>query len=82
MSGVFGAFSPPEVPTVISADVPRFLNMLSGLESLISLGKCRELPVVGFIDGVLVMGIIVSPRVSALLVLNLTRCRTSLLASR
>jgi exonuclease V len=34
--------------------------MLSALEALLTLGKCRELPVVGFVKGVLVMGIIVS----------------------
>lgn len=38
----------------------RFLNMLSALEALITLGKCRELPVVGFVGDVLIMGIIVS----------------------
>ncbi|RXK39737.1 hypothetical protein M231_02930 [Tremella mesenterica] len=36
----------------------RFLNMLSGIQALITLGKCRELPVVGFVDDVLVMGVI------------------------
>ncbi|ORY23370.1 exonuclease V [Naematelia encephala] len=36
----------------------RFLNMLSALEALLTLGKCRELPVVGFVKGILVMGII------------------------
>ncbi|KAK4689483.1 exonuclease V, partial [Tremellales sp. Uapishka_1] len=36
----------------------RFLNMLSALEALITLGKCRELPVVGFLNGIMVMGII------------------------
>ena len=39
---------------------PRFLNMLSALEALITLGKCRELPVVGFVNDLLIMGIIVS----------------------
>ncbi len=38
----------------------RFLNMLSSLEALLTLGKCREMPVAGFVGGVLVMGIIVS----------------------
>jgi exonuclease V len=42
----------------------RFLNMLSALEALLTLGKCRELPVVGFVKGVLVMGIIVSASTS------------------
>lgn len=36
------------------------LNMFSALEALLSLGKCRELPVAGFVDDVLVLGIIVS----------------------
>ncbi|KAL7419212.1 hypothetical protein Q5752_006049 [Cryptotrichosporon argae] len=36
----------------------RFLNMLSALEALLTLGKCRELPVVGVIRGMLIMGII------------------------
>lgn len=39
----------------------RFLNMFSALEALLTLGKCRELPVVGFVNGVLIMGVIVSP---------------------
>jgi hypothetical protein len=34
--------------------------MFSALEALLTLGKCRELPVVGFVKGILVMGIIVS----------------------
>jgi hypothetical protein len=34
--------------------------MFSALEALLTIGKCRELPVVGFVQGVLVMGIIVS----------------------
>jgi exonuclease V len=41
----------------------RFLNMLSALEALLTLGKCRELPVVGFVKGVLVIGVIVSPHI-------------------
>ncbi|WRT64395.1 uncharacterized protein IL334_001327 [Kwoniella shivajii] len=36
----------------------RFLNMLAALESLLTLGKCRELPVVGFVKGILVYGVI------------------------
>jgi len=40
----------------------RFLNMFSALEALLTIGKCRELPVVGFVQGVLVMGVIVSTR--------------------
>jgi exonuclease V len=35
--------------------------MLSGMQSLLDLGVCREMPVVGFINGVLILGIIVSP---------------------
>jgi len=31
------------------------------MEALITLGKCREMPVVGFVRGILVMGVIVSP---------------------
>jgi len=34
--------------------------MLSGMQSLLNLGVCREMPVVGFINGVLILGIIVS----------------------
>jgi exonuclease V len=34
--------------------------MLSGMQSLLDLGMCREMPVVGFINGVLILGIIVS----------------------
>ena len=34
--------------------------MLSGMQSLLDLGVCREMPVVGFINGVLILGIIVS----------------------
>lgn len=37
----------------------RFLNMFSAFEALLTIGKCRELPVVGFVQGVLVMGVIV-----------------------
>jgi len=33
--------------------------MFSALEALITLGKCRELPVVGFVKGILIMGVIV-----------------------
>ncbi|KAK8866159.1 hypothetical protein IAR55_001310 [Kwoniella newhampshirensis] len=36
----------------------RFLNMLSAIEALLTLGKCREMPVVGFVNGIMVMGII------------------------
>ncbi|WWD17635.1 hypothetical protein CI109_102076 [Kwoniella shandongensis] len=36
----------------------RFLNMLSAVEALLTLGKCREMPVVGFVNGIMVMGII------------------------
>ncbi|WVQ82509.1 hypothetical protein IAT38_004638 [Cryptococcus sp. DSM 104549] len=36
----------------------RLLNMLSGFEALLTIGKCREMPVAGFVNGVLVMGII------------------------
>jgi exonuclease V len=39
----------------------RFITMLSGMQSLLDLGVCREMPVVGFINGVLILGIIVSP---------------------
>jgi hypothetical protein len=38
----------------------RFLNMLASLEALLTLGKCRELPVVGFIRGYMIVGVIVS----------------------
>jgi len=38
----------------------RFITMLSGMQSLLDLGMCREMPVVGFINGVLILGIIVS----------------------
>jgi exonuclease V len=34
--------------------------MFSGMESLLSIGKCREMPVVGYVSGMMVMGIIVS----------------------
>ena len=43
----------------LAAAEPRFLNMFSALEALISLGKCRELPVVGFVKGIIIMGVIV-----------------------
>lgn len=33
--------------------------MFSALEALLTLGKCRELPVVGFVGGFLIMGVIV-----------------------
>lgn len=36
----------------------RMLNMLSSLEALISLGKCREMPICGFVGDVYVSGII------------------------
>ncbi|WVR06097.1 hypothetical protein IAU60_003125 [Kwoniella sp. DSM 27419] len=36
----------------------RFLNMLSAVEALLTLGKCREMPMVGFVRGVMIMGII------------------------
>ncbi|WWC66139.1 uncharacterized protein I206_100039 [Kwoniella pini CBS 10737] len=36
----------------------RFLNMLVAMQALLDLGKCRELPVVGFVKGILVYGII------------------------
>lgn len=36
----------------------RFLNMFSALEALITVGTCRELPVVGFVGDVLVRGVI------------------------
>jgi hypothetical protein len=38
----------------------RFITMLSGMQSLLDLGMCREMPVVGFINGVLILGIIAS----------------------
>jgi hypothetical protein len=38
----------------------RFLNMLSSLQALLDIGKCRELPVVGFVRGYMVVGVIVS----------------------
>ncbi len=35
--------------------------MLASLEALIGgLGKCRELPVVGFVKGIMIVGVIVS----------------------
>lgn len=34
--------------------------MLSAVEALLTFGKCREMPVVGFINDILVLGIIVS----------------------
>jgi exonuclease V len=36
--------------------------MLAAMEALITLGTCREVPVVGFVGGMLVTGIIVSPK--------------------
>lgn len=35
--------------------------MLASLEALLTLGKCREMPVMGFVKGHLVVGIIVRP---------------------
>ncbi|WWC86518.1 uncharacterized protein L201_001395 [Kwoniella dendrophila CBS 6074] len=53
---------PEEIKVPISTEEDiwglRFLNMLAAMEALLVLGKCRELPVVGFIKGVLVYGII------------------------
>ena len=40
-------------------DFSRFLNMFAALEALLTLGKCRELPVIGMVGGTLVMGVIV-----------------------
>lgn len=34
--------------------------MFSAIQALLSLGKCRELPVAGFVDDMLVFGVIVS----------------------
>lgn len=34
--------------------------MLASLEALMTLGKCRELPVVGFVRGYMTVGVIVS----------------------
>ncbi len=51
------------VPTHSREDVwgVRLLNMFAGLEALLSpRGVCRELPVVGFVRGVMVVGVIVS----------------------
>lgn len=41
--------------------------MLSSLEAILTVGKCREMPVAGFVGDVLIMGIIVSvsPRFTA-----------------
>ena len=39
----------------------RIINMLANLRALQTLGKCRELAVFGFVDGVLVHGVIVCP---------------------
>lgn len=36
----------------------RMLNMLSSLEALLTLGKCREMPVCGFVGDVFVQGVI------------------------
>ncbi|BEI81750.1 hypothetical protein CcaverHIS002_0209100 [Cutaneotrichosporon cavernicola] len=36
----------------------RMLNMFSALEALLTIGKCRELPVAGFVDDTFVLGII------------------------
>ncbi|WWD09676.1 hypothetical protein V865_007804 [Kwoniella europaea PYCC6329] len=53
---------PEEIRVQISTDEDvwglRFLNMLAAMEALLVLGKCRELPVVGFVKGVLVYGVI------------------------
>ncbi|OCF74075.1 hypothetical protein I204_05925 [Kwoniella mangroviensis CBS 8886] len=53
---------PEEIRVPISTDEDiwglRFLNMLAAMEALLVLGKCRELPVVGFVKGVLVYGVI------------------------
>jgi exonuclease V len=38
--------------------------MLSSLQALLDIGKCRELPVVGFVCGFMVVGVIVSPRLT------------------
>lgn len=38
----------------------RLITMLQSLELLLTLGKCREMPVMGFVGDVPVMGIIVS----------------------
>lgn len=38
----------------------RLLNMFANLEALLTVGKCRELPVMGFVDGYMVVGVIVS----------------------
>ncbi|ODN78010.1 hypothetical protein L202_05096 [Cryptococcus amylolentus CBS 6039] len=48
------------VGTVSREDVwgLRFLNMFSAVEALLTIGKCREFPVVGFVNGVMVLGII------------------------
>jgi hypothetical protein len=35
--------------------------MLASLEALMTLGKCGEMPVMGFVNGHLVVGIIVRP---------------------
>ena len=34
--------------------------MLSSLQALLDIGKCRELPIVGFVRGYMVVGVIVS----------------------
>ncbi|WVQ61919.1 uncharacterized protein L199_000052 [Kwoniella botswanensis] len=53
---------PEEIRVPIATDEDiwglRFLNMLAAMEALLVLGKCRELPVVGFVKGVLVYGVI------------------------
>nr|XP_019049532.1 hypothetical protein I302_03321 [Kwoniella bestiolae CBS 10118]OCF28462.1 hypothetical protein I302_03321 [Kwoniella bestiolae CBS 10118] len=53
---------PEEIRVPISTEEDiwglRFLNMLAAMEALLVLGKCRELPVVGFVKGVLVYGVI------------------------
>lgn len=36
----------------------RLLNMIANLEALLTIGKCREFPVVGFVKGYMVVGVI------------------------
>jgi len=47
-------------PFMFTLVLYRFLNMLSSLQALLDIGKCRELPVVGFVRGYMVVGVIVS----------------------
>lgn len=51
-----------QVTTTTREDVwgLKLLNMLASMEALLTLGKCRELPVVGFVKGYMVVGVIVS----------------------